>query len=80
MINFYDYLFSLPLSPQRRKAVATQWKKCKHLIIDEVSMVDGRFFRKLEAVARGVRGCDLPFGGIQLILAGEEKKIGGGDP
>lgn len=34
-------------------------------------MVDGRFFRKLESVARAVRGNDQPFGGIQLILAGD---------
>jgi len=34
-------------------------------------MVDGRFFEKLEALAREVRGCDRPFGGIQLILSGD---------
>jgi ATP-dependent DNA helicase PIF1 len=32
--------------------VASQWRKCRHLIIDEISMVDGNFFKKLEAVAR----------------------------
>ncbi len=35
-----------------RPLVAQQWRKCKHLIIDEVSMVDGDLFDKLEAVAR----------------------------
>ena len=35
-----------------RPMIAQQWKKCKHLIIDEVSMVDGAFFTKLETVAR----------------------------
>lgn len=24
--------------------VAQKWRKCKHLIIDEISMVDGSFF------------------------------------
>ena len=35
-----------------RTQVAQQWKKCQHLIIDEISMVDGDFFDKLETVAR----------------------------
>ncbi|XP_041981756.1 ATP-dependent DNA helicase PIF1 [Aricia agestis] len=51
--------------------VAQKWRKCKHLIIDEISMVDGAYFEKLEAVARHVRRCDKPFGGIQLILCGD---------
>ncbi|MPC39219.1 ATP-dependent DNA helicase PIF1 [Portunus trituberculatus] len=54
-----------------RKAVAQQWRQCRHLIVDEVSMVDGLFFEKLEAVARSVRKNDKPFGGIQLILCGD---------
>ena len=32
---------------RRRKAVLEAWKKCRHLVIDEISMVDGRFFEKL---------------------------------
>ncbi len=35
-----------------RPAVAKQWRACAHLIVDEVSMVDGDFFDKLETVAR----------------------------
>ena len=35
-----------------RPQIATQWRKCKHLIIDEVSMVDGEYFQKLDTVAR----------------------------
>jgi len=54
-----------------RSTVAKQWKKCKTLIIDEISMVDGNYFKKLEHVARAVRGNKLPFGGIQLILTGD---------
>lgn len=34
-------------------------------------MVDGEYFKKLEAVARSVKGNDQPFGGIQLILTGD---------
>jgi ATP-dependent exoDNAse (exonuclease V) alpha subunit len=50
---------------KKKRGVADVWKKCKHLIIDEISMVDGRFFEKLEAIAREVRGNERPFGGIQ---------------
>jgi len=55
----------------QRKTVSVQWKRAKHLIIDEVSMVDGNYFKKLEGVARVIRGNDKPFGGIQLILTGD---------
>ena len=40
------------------------------LIIDEISMVDGNLFQKVEEVARIVRKDPRPFGGIQLILCG----------
>lgn len=47
------------------------WRKCKHLIIDEVSMIDVNYFQKIEEVARRVRKNEKPFGGIQLILCGD---------
>ena len=55
----------------QRKTVSAQWRKCKHLIIDEVSMVEGNYFKKLEHVARSVKNNDKPFGGIQLIMVGD---------
>ncbi|XP_015262074.1 PREDICTED: ATP-dependent DNA helicase PIF1 [Gekko japonicus] len=55
----------------QRSGVRLQWLNCQHLIIDEISMVDGEFFDKLEAVARTVRKCEDPFGGIQLIICGD---------
>lgn len=36
----------------QRPGVLQHWTSCRHLIIDEVSMVDAHFFDKLEAVAR----------------------------
>ena len=39
-----------------------------------VSMVDGTFLDKLEAIARFVRDDTRPFGGIQLILCGKRSK------
>ena len=35
-----------------RPTIAKQWKSCKHLIVDEISMVDGDYFDKLETIAR----------------------------
>ncbi|KAK3579156.1 hypothetical protein CHS0354_022179 [Potamilus streckersoni] len=54
-----------------RPQVTQHWKRCHHLIIDEISMVDGDFFDKLETVARVIRLNDRPFGGIQLIVCGD---------
>ncbi|XP_068263222.1 ATP-dependent DNA helicase PIF1 [Nyctibius grandis] len=54
-----------------RSGVRQHWLACQHLIIDEISMVDGKFFDRLEAVARAVRKRDEPFGGIQLIICGD---------
>lgn len=45
-----------------------RWLQVKTLIIDEISMLDGRYFDQLEKLARRLRGSRLPFGGIQLIL------------
>lgn len=35
--NLCERAMKLPL-------VAQKWRKCKHLVIDEISMVDGTFF------------------------------------
>ncbi|XP_067423968.1 ATP-dependent DNA helicase PIF1 isoform X2 [Emydura macquarii macquarii] len=55
----------------QRTGVRQHWLSCQHLIIDEISMVEDKFFDKLEAVARAVRKRDDPFGGIQLIICGD---------
>lgn len=47
------------------------WRKLQVLIIDEISMVDGDLFHKLNALAKLLRNDDRPFGGIQLILCGD---------
>eukprot|EP00043_Microstomoeca_roanoka_P000555 m.28080 g.28080 ORF g.28080 m.28080 type:complete len:587 (-) comp10375_c0_seq2:20-1780(-) len=47
------------------------WIKAKVLLIDEISMVDARYFDQLEEVARKVRRSRQPFGGIQLVLVGD---------
>lgn len=48
-----------------------RWIKCEVLFIDEVSMLDGALFEKLDGVARAIRGDSRPWGGIQLVLCGD---------
>lgn len=48
-----------------------RWQTTKVLIIDEISMISGELFDKLEHIARIVRKNDKPFGGIQLIIFGD---------
>lgn len=56
----------------RRSPDATRrWRTTRTLVVDEVSMVDGTLFDALDALGREVRGVDLPFGGLQVVLAGD---------
>ncbi|KAI5967629.1 RRM3 [Candida margitis] len=48
-----------------------KWVRLRVLIIDEISMIDGTLFDKLEQVARLVRKSDKPFGGIQIVCTGD---------
>ena len=48
-----------------------RWKKCKLLIIDEVSLLNIHLLEKLEFIARQAKGNNIVFGGIQLIFTGD---------
>ena len=52
-------------------AARKRWLGCKTLIIDEISMLDGALFDKLDVIARTIRTSSKPFGGIQLVLCGD---------
>ena len=39
-----------------RPGVKKNWLQCRHLIVDEISMIDGDFLDKMEVVARLVWG------------------------
>lgn len=45
--------------------------RTKVLVVDEISMVDGELFDKLEEIARKIRNNGRPFGGIQLVVTGD---------
>ena len=52
-----------------------RWTKCKVLFIDEVSMLDKEAFDSLEFIARKIRECERPFGGLQIILCGDFRQL-----
>ncbi|KAK6594560.1 DNA repair and recombination protein PIF1 [Botrytis cinerea] len=45
-----------------------RWTRTKVLVIDEISMVDGDLFDKLEEIARGMRNNGRPFGGVKFAF------------
>lgn len=50
---------------------AKRWRELETLIVDEISMVSAEFWTAMERVVRGIRGSELPFGGVQLVLSGD---------
>ena len=56
---------------KRNKTSLNRWKRTKVLIVDEISMIDGYFLDKLDAIGRGLLNRTKPFGGIQLVFTGD---------
>ena len=56
---------------KRNQKARLRWMRTKVLIVDEISMVDGDLFDKLEGIARIIRNNGRPFGGIQLVITGD---------
>ena len=49
-----------------------EWRETNILVIDEVSMMSGELFEKIDTIGRSLRRCPHRlFGGIQLILTGD---------
>lgn len=55
----------------RNPVAVRRWTQCRTLIIDEISLVDAAFFDTLEFIARKVRKCESPFGGIHVVIVGD---------
>lgn len=64
----YDSLYKMITT---NKKLWNRWKSMEVLIIDEASMLDIELFEKIEKLARFLRKCDKPFGGIQIILVAD---------
>lgn len=56
---------------KRNQKAKNRWMRTRVLIVDEISMVDGDLFDKLESIARSIRNNGRPFGGIQLVITGD---------
>lgn len=56
---------------QKNRAAKRRWLDIQLLIIDEISMCTPEFLEKLDLIGRRIRHTDKPFGGIQLVLAGD---------
>lgn len=56
---------------KRNQKARQRWLRTKVLIVDEISMVDGELFDKLEEIARTIRNDGRPFGGIQVVITGD---------
>lgn len=48
-----------------------QWRELNVLIIDEISMLRGVLFHRLDLLIRKIRKNEKPFGGLQLIICGD---------
>lgn len=64
--------FVAPLLKVKNHPRARKWLRCKRLVIDEISMLSGDLFTRLDQIARRLRrNPSQPFGGIQLVLCGD---------
>ena len=62
---------SLVRKVKRNQKAKNRWLRTKILIIDEISMVDGDLFDKLEGIARSLRNNGRAFGGMQVVITGD---------
>lgn len=71
LTHFISRISNFLLQVKKNQKSRNRWLRTKVLIIDEVSMVDGDLFDKLEEIARTIRNNGRPFGGIQLVVTGD---------
>lgn len=71
-VGIKDYL-----SPQDLDAIAGREKVVKRvkvaqvLVIDEISMLDGKILNSVNKILRTIRNSEEPFGGIQVVCIGD---------
>lgn len=54
-----------------KERVAKRMRAATTLVIDEVSMLDGRTLKMVDQVCRAVKNAERPFGGLQVVLVGD---------
>ena len=69
--DFEQFFAQLARDPKPSVRVAfNRVRRCKRLVIDEISMLSGRAFDYLDFHCRKIRDDKRPFGGIQIIGTG----------
>eukprot|EP00733_Pompholyxophrys_punicea_P000396 Pompholyxophrys_punicea_v1_NODE_106_length_3448_cov_7.191276.p1 type:complete len:751 gc:universal NODE_106_length_3448_cov_7.191276:2613-361(-) len=64
--------WSIPVLEKIKKGViGARFRTTDTLIIEEISMIDGRYFEKLNALVQTCRENTTPFGGLQVIACGD---------
>lgn len=61
----------LAIRIKRNGPAKKRWQSLRVLIIDEISMIEGNLFTKLDEVGKVIRGNQKPFGGIQIVCTGD---------
>lgn len=56
---------------KKRQIVAERIERTKVLVIDEISMLHRKQFDLINQVMQAIKDNDLPFGGVQLLVAGD---------
>lgn len=61
----------LAIKIKRNGMAKKRWKLLKVLVIDEILMIDGKLFTKIDQIAQIIRENRRPFGGIQIVCSGD---------
>lgn len=56
---------------RRNRKALSKWSTTEVLVIDEISMIDGVLFNKLDQIGKIIRRSKKPFGGIQIVACGD---------
>jgi len=56
---------------KRNGPAKKRWMSLRVLIIDEILMIDGKLFTKIDEAAKIIRNNQQPFGGIQIVCTGD---------
>lgn len=66
-----QFIISSILNDQKREETRKSIQRARMIAIDEISMLNAYLFEYINTVFQGVRGNNLPFGGIQIIAVGD---------
>lgn len=61
----------LAVKIKRNGSAKKRWLSLAVLVIDEILMIDGKLFTKLDEIAKILRRNQQPFGGIQIVCSGD---------